>query len=189
VTYAKTALWLTTLERMIGWDRTQRVLTTYFARYAFRHPVPRDFFAVASEVSGQDLTWFFDAVYRSAATFDYAVAQVTTEPESGGLTRSVVVVRRLGDGVFPVDIRFTFEDGSTTVERWDGMARWHAIPQVHIGGLRKVEIDPDRVLTLDVSYTNNSWTAEPRAAEAASSWALRWLTWVQSTLLTYAFFI
>ena len=33
---------------------------------AFKHPKPDDFFAVVNEVSGQDLTWFFDQVYRSS---------------------------------------------------------------------------------------------------------------------------
>ena len=31
----------------------------------------------------------------------------------------------------------------------------------------KVEVDPERVLLLDVNYTNNSATTEPRAAEAS----------------------
>ena len=66
ITYNKTALWLHTLERMLGWDTLQRILSTYFTRYAFKHPRPEDFFAVANEVSGRDLTWFFDQVYRSA---------------------------------------------------------------------------------------------------------------------------
>ena len=78
MTYAKTALWLTSLERVLGWDTMQKVLAAFFAKGAFRHPTPDEFMATASEVSGRDLTWFFDAVYRSAATFDYAVAQVTS---------------------------------------------------------------------------------------------------------------
>ena len=56
ITYNKTALWLHTLERMLGWDTLQKILSTYFARQAFRHPTPADFFAVANEVSGRDLT-------------------------------------------------------------------------------------------------------------------------------------
>ena len=40
ITYNKTALWLNTLERMLGWDTLQRILSTYFARYAFKHPEP-----------------------------------------------------------------------------------------------------------------------------------------------------
>ncbi len=80
ITYNKTALWLATLERMLGWETTQKILATHFARGAFKHPTPEQFFAIATEVSGQDLTWFFDAVHRSSATFDYAVASVTSTP-------------------------------------------------------------------------------------------------------------
>ena len=32
ITYNKTALWLHTLERMLGWDTLQRILSTYYAR-------------------------------------------------------------------------------------------------------------------------------------------------------------
>ena len=71
-----------TLERMLGWDTLQRILSTYFARYAFKHPEPKDFFAVANEVSGRDLTWFFDQVYRSSSVFDYGVDVFTSEQVS-----------------------------------------------------------------------------------------------------------
>ena len=37
-----------TLERMLGWDVLQRILSTYYTRYAFKHPTPSDFFAVAN---------------------------------------------------------------------------------------------------------------------------------------------
>ena len=56
-------------------------------------------------------------------------------------------------------------------------------------GSRSVEVDPDRVLLLDLNYTNNSWTSRPRAAAASGKWALRWLTWLEDVLLTYAFFV
>ena len=79
ITYNKTALWLHTLERMLGWDTLQRILSTYFSRWAFKHPKPEDFFAVANEVSGRDLTWFFDQVYRSSNVFDYGVDTFTSE--------------------------------------------------------------------------------------------------------------
>ena len=82
ITYNKTALWLNTLERMLGWETLQKILSTYFVRYSFKHPGPRDFFAVANEVSGRDLTWFFDQVYRSSNLFDYAVDAFTSERRS-----------------------------------------------------------------------------------------------------------
>ncbi len=43
VTYNKTALWLHTLERHLGWPVLQRILSTYFERWKFRHPAARRF--------------------------------------------------------------------------------------------------------------------------------------------------
>lgn len=187
ITYNKTALWLNTLERMLGWEATQKILSTYFARGAFQHPTPEQFFAIANEVSGKDLTWFFDAVYRSNAVFDYAVAQVTSTPAAAGFD-NVVAVRRLGNGVFPIDVRVTFADNSTATEHWDGKAPWHAFSYDTPVAIAKVEVDPDRILLLDVNRTNNSWTAKPQTALAVRRWTLRWVTWAEEVLLSYAFF-
>src|SRR5438270_10871602 len=51
ITYNKTALWLNTLERRLGWLTLQRIMSTHFARSQFKHPKPQDFFATASEVA------------------------------------------------------------------------------------------------------------------------------------------
>jgi hypothetical protein len=50
-------------------------------------------------------------------------------------------------------------------------------------------VDPERVLLLDVNYTNNSATLSPRAGRAATKWSLAWLIWLQDHLLTYGFFL
>src|SRR4029077_8941267 len=80
ITYDKTALWMHTLERHLGWPTMQKVMATYFDRWRFRHPRPQDFFQVVNDVSGQDLTWFFDQVVRTSNTFDYAVQELKQEP-------------------------------------------------------------------------------------------------------------
>ena len=180
ITYNKTSLWLAMLEKRLGWPMLQRILSTYFARGSFRHPSPAEFFQIASEVAGQDLSWFFDAVHRSSATFDYGVAQVTHAGAIG-----TVVIRRYGDGVFPIAIRVTTDDGMTRTEAWDGQARWRAFSWP--ARVTRVEVDPDRALLLDVQRTNNSWTARPQTDAAASRWGWRWLAWLQELLLTYAF--
>ena len=190
ISYNKTALWLATLERHLGWPTLQRALATYYARGAFRHPSPDEFFGVVNEVSGQDLTWFFDAVHRSNAVFDYGVVGVTTTPARGAPeAESIVAVRRIGDGVFPVDVRIAFDDGTERRERWDGRDPWRAFRYRGTARVASVQVDPDRVLLLDVNVTNNSWSARPRTAEAAHRWTVRWLTWMQEVLLTYAAFI
>jgi hypothetical protein len=205
-TYTRTALWLHTLERMLGWETLQKVLSTYFSRYAFKHPEPRDFFAVANEVSGRDLTWFFDQVYRSSATFDYAVESFASERivdrgvfgdlGAKGATevptnvfRTVVVVRRQADGIFPVDVRVAFESGPDARWTWDGKERWKAFEIDRPSRATSAQVDPERVLLLDAHYTNNSKTLAPQTAAAGRKWSLTWLIWLQDHLLTYGFFI
>jgi hypothetical protein len=51
------------------------------------------------------------------------------------------------------------------------------------------QVDPNRVLLLDVNYTNNSATLKPKARAAARKWSLAWLVWLQDHLLTYGFFV
>ena len=84
MSYNKTALWLHTLERHLGWPMMQRIMSTFFQRWAFRHPQPADFFRIVNEVSGQDLTWFFDQVYRSSNTFDYGVQDLAERTAGRG---------------------------------------------------------------------------------------------------------
>ncbi|MPZ17282.1 MAG: hypothetical protein GEV06_05135 [Luteitalea sp.] len=209
ITYSKTALWLETLERYLGWPTLQKILSTYFSRYSFKHPTPADFFAVANEVSGRNLGWFFDQVYRSSNVFDYGVQDVQSEadpkrgfvegpqglafqeepPDPRGRYRTRVVVRRYGEGIFPVDVVVTFADDQRVREQWDGRDRWRAYVYARPSQVVSVRVDPERVLALDVNYTNNSWSAEPQAEAAARRWSLTWLTWLQDLLLTYGFFV
>jgi Peptidase family M1 domain len=208
ITYNKTALWLHTLERMVGWETLQRIMSTYFSRWAFRHPKPQDFFAVASEVSGRDLTWFFDQVHRSSNVFDYGIELLRSEPASGrgffgddnrrtfstppatgDAYRTIVVVRRFGEGIFPVDVRLTLENKEEIRWQWDGRARWKMFEVERPVRGAYAQVDPDRVLLLDVNYTNNSATLDPQARRAARKWSLAWLIWLQDHLITYGFFI
>jgi len=207
ITYDKTALWLNTLERMLGWDTVQRIMSTYFSRWAFKHPKPEDFFSIANEVSGRDLTWFFDQVYRSSNVFDYGVASFAseaaaqrgyvgegndrrfTEPGKTGSFHTTVVARRYGEGIFPVDIRVVFENNEETRWRWDGQERWKAFQIDKPVRAAFAQVDPDRVLLLDVNYTNNSAALEPQSPAAARKWSLVWLVWLQDHLLTYGFFV
>jgi hypothetical protein len=218
ITYNKTAVWLHTLERHLGWPVLQRIMSTYFERWKFRHPQPADFFAVVNEVSGRDMSWFFDQAYRGSNVFDYGVqsfnsTRVRLKPDTtyarseGGLDtpnetevrlkpdttydgyRTTVVVRRFGEAIFPVDVVTTFKDGQRVSERWDGRERRAIYTYDRPAEGLKVEVDPERVLLLDVNYTNNSATLEPRAAEASLKWSLKWLVWLQDLMLTYAFFV
>ena len=215
ISYSKTALWLTTLERHLGWDVLQPIMSTFFERYKFEHPTPEQFLEVADEVSGQDLSWFFDQIYRDSVTFDYAVASVTTKPaeaegwtrdggemvyskpepddddsaDAGIVYRSEVVVQRLGGGRFPVDVLMVFEDGHQIRQRWDGEAHWRSFVVERDSKLDHAVIDPERVLMLDLRYTNNSMYAEEPSRLAARKWGSKWMIWLQDLMSTFAYYM
>ena len=207
ITYDKTALWLNSLERIIGWPRLQRGLATYFSRWAFRHPAPHDFFAALEEAAGRDLSWFFDETYRSANTVDFGIQQFSSHAgvvsgmvEDNGARTAVadapvaarpvyvteLVVRRFGEAVLPVDVLVTFDDGRQAREHWDGRDRWRLYRWERQARAVTAQVDPGATLLLDVNMTNNSWTLQPKAKDAARKWSAHWLVWLQDALLTWA---
>ncbi len=207
LSYHKAALLLHTLERLHSWEVMQRVLRTFFARWQYRHPTPDDFFAVLNEVTNQDHTWFLEQAYSNSVTYDYAVERLDSaliswrglKEGSKGLAfesqtldkiyRTSVVVRRLGAGQFPVDVLVTFTDGHQERQRWDGRARWQNFTFDRPARAVSAQVDPERVLLLDTSHTNNSRTLEPKRDEAATKWSLRWMVWLQDLFMTYAFLV
>jgi hypothetical protein len=203
LSYHKAALMLHTLERMHSWEVMQRVLSTFFARWKFKHPVPEDFFDVLREVTGQDHKEFIEQVYTGSNTFDYAIDRFASDNiawrgvgDNGyeqqtldKLWRTVVVARRIGSGTLPVDILVTFSDGHQERERWNGAGRWVTLTYDRPARAVSAQIDPERVLLLDTNFTNNSRTLEPQADRAATKWSLRWMVWLQDLLMTYAFLV
>lgn len=216
ISYSKTALWLVTLERYLGWEVLQRILSTFFERYRYRHPSPEDFFAVADEVSGRDLSWFFDQVHHDSLAFDYAIDSVASFPadvtglvlrdgelvyvepaepedeaegEDERIFRTEVVVQRRGPGVFPVEVLLVFQDGHEQRVQWSGQEHWKNIIVERGSKLRHAIVDPERKLMLDPNVTNNSRVLKPEAALPARKWGGKWMLWLQDFMSTMSFFI
>jgi hypothetical protein len=225
ITYSKTATWLMTLERYLGWDTLQEILATFFERWKFRHPTGDDFIAVANEVSrarrGVDLDWFFDQVYRDDVSFDYAIERADSfdaapeglveeggeltyhagherdgsedeeegEDDAGKLYRTEVVARRIGEGVFPVEVLLVFEDGAEERRLWDGRYRWQLFVHEGPSKLRYAAVDPERTLLLDLDYTNNSRLRKDPGWLAPAKWASKWMIWLQDLLQTSTYFV
>ena len=76
-------------------------------------------------------------------------------------------MRRHGDGIFPVTILVTLDNGEQRRFAWDGGGRWHRVTVEHRSRAVSAQIDPDQVLLLDTNFTNNSFTTEPQSARAA----------------------
>jgi hypothetical protein len=141
-TYAKPVVAFSTLERYVGEPAMLDFLGTYVDRYAFKHPSADDVRAVMAETLGAETAaWFFDEVVNSGATVD---AQAVA-PDIGG----DAAVRR-GDLCLPATVRITTASGVETVD-WpcDGALKVAADDWVG------VEVDPERVILLDLNLANN----------------------------------
>jgi hypothetical protein len=175
VTYGKTATVLLTLEGLIGEETLRRAIRTYFMRYRFTHPTEEDFLKTVEEVSGQNLRWYFDQAVYGTQVLDYSVDRILSDPvdwfaekreEKKGVTlyRSHVVVRRLGDFIFPVEVEIRFDNGETLREKWDGKDRWTRFTYIKKAKVVSATVDPGRKIPLDRNLFNNSATREPDPA-------------------------
>ncbi|MGE0129952.1 MAG: M1 family metallopeptidase [Blastocatellales bacterium] len=135
--YPRTGLTMNTLERYLGEDVMARVMREYHQKWRYRHPTSQDFFDTVNQVTGQDLSWFFDQFVKGVDTLDYEIAEVKSEQvamkigvfdkdgqksevvksdekqgEKGASFENEVAVRRVGEAWFPVEMLFTLKDGN-----------------------------------------------------------------------------
>jgi aminopeptidase N len=144
--YAKPVLSLYTLERTLGEEVMLEVMSTFFQRYQFAHPTTEDFRAVAEEVSGRDLAWFFDGLVYGDGVLNYTVV---------ALDEHSVTVARQGDLVIPTEVLVTFDDGSTVLEPWDGAEAEVTFRYDDRPPVRSAEVDPERKVVVDLRWSDN----------------------------------
>jgi len=177
ITYGKTGLVLLTLENMLGENTMQRAMQTYFMRYRFTHPTKDDFLKTIEEVSGKDLSWYFNQAIDGTQVLDYEVFNVRCYPvdwyqdklpEKKGQTEYVsnVWIHRKNDFVFPVDLDVKFDNGETIRERWDGKDRWTRYAYQKKAQVASVEIDPEHRIEFDRNNFNNSYMVRAVKAPA-----------------------
>lgn len=187
MSYNKVALWMNTLEGLVGVEVLDKALRTYFEQWKFKHPCGRDFVTIVNEVVAarlprkwpEGMDWFFEQVLEGTNVCDYAVASIENNPllvpmgyvndtsncvytdvrdEEPTLEyESRVILHRLGELMLPVEVLIRFENGHGIIEQWDGKSRSE---EFGYQGSRvvSVEIDPNRKIYLDLNFINNSKT-------------------------------
>jgi len=191
MSYQKTAIWLHTLEGIIGTETMNNVFREYYRRWAFRHPSGRDFINVVNDVVrkehgqkfGPDMNWFFDQTLYGTGICDYKVSGIInskySKPEGkadtsdsevrawsnpDSLYTSKAQLERIGEVKLPVDVLIHFDNGDEILEKWDGKARFKDFEYRGYRQIEWVKIDPEYLIKMDVNFVNNSMTAEPDRA-------------------------
>jgi len=154
--YSKPGMLMHTLRHMMGEDVFDAAYRDYIATWAYKHPMPWDFFAMLEEAAATDLDWFWQAWYYETMTLDQAV--VAVNDVEGGVE---VTVSNNDGGVMPVELHLTLDDGSTTVHAVWPASVWAGTREVTRfvpadGQVTKVSIDPDGWYP-DIERSNNDW--------------------------------
>ncbi len=158
--YSKTGYGLYLLrQEILGPERFDYAFRSYIRRWAFKHPQPRDFFRTMNEVSGEDLSWFYQEWFFNNWLLDQSVesvAYVSQDPTKGAL----ITLENKGQAAMPVTAEITETGGKKTtvrlpVEIWQRGGTWTFRANTTTP-LTQVVLDPTKILP-DVNRSNNTW--------------------------------
>ncbi|ATL43984.1 M1 family metallopeptidase [Elizabethkingia sp. HX WHF] len=144
---------------VIGKERFDKAFREYINRWAYKHPVPDDFFRTMENVAGEDLGWFWRSWIQNNWKLDQAISGVKYVDNS--YTKgAVITIQNLEKMPMPVDLRIQFKDGSQQdmslpVEIWRRNTEWtFKVPTTK--EIQTVIIDPDGNFP-DINPSNNVW--------------------------------
>ncbi len=147
-------------EVVLGKDRFDKAFRAYTERWAFKHPMPDDFFRTIENVSGEDLSWFWRSWFVNNWKLDQAITKVRYEkndPKNG----AIITIENLQKMPMPVIIEIKTKSGTVSrmnlpVEIWQRNISW-SFKYNSTEELQSVVLDPDHVLP-DSNEENNEWT-------------------------------
>jgi hypothetical protein len=147
LTYSKGAGILEMLESYLGARVFDKIIRRYTQEFRFKNVSLDDFIRISNEESGRDLNWFFQQWLKTAKTCDYAVKKVSSEK---------IILENRGTIQMSVETKITYRDGTQATETWDGKDKYYNIP-VKNKKVKRVELDPENRIGLDLDRTNNYW--------------------------------
>ncbi|MFW5974672.1 MAG: M1 family metallopeptidase [Bacteroidota bacterium] len=111
--YSRPANAFFVLQQMLGEDLFKDVIFEYVQRWKKKHPTPYDFFNTVEDVTGKDLTWFWNPWFFEKGYPDLAIQGVKK-----GKNSDEVQIEKRGVLPVPVKLKIGYEDGTEeTIER------------------------------------------------------------------------
>jgi hypothetical protein len=116
--YQKAACTYDILKDILGEELFKKTLKEYIKRWNGKHPTPYDFFNTFSNVSGQNLDWFFKPWYFEFGYPDLAISDAKIE--NGKLK---IVIEKIGN--YPVPIYINIKaDNEDDIEIYESVKVW-----------------------------------------------------------------
>ena len=148
--YNKGELFYDELRYVVGEETMRAILRTYYDRWKLKHVDEDKFRAVCEDLSHQDLQWLFAEWLHATPLIDYKLERVQRRRETDGRWHVTVTVRRLGDGVMPVEIG----DARHLYARTTGQAEVEQVEFTADSAPGRLVLDP-RVMAHDWNMLNN----------------------------------
>jgi hypothetical protein len=162
--YGKGYLMLRGLRGLIGEEAMDRLLSEAHRRFLHQTLTVEEFEALAEEVSGQDLSEFFElALYRDgveegrAPYLDYGIERITSRKRPDGTYEHLVYLFRRGELRLPVEVVAVPRAGEEQRQVWkveDQAEKSYVMVFDSAGPLKWVRIDP-KGMTPDIDRLNN----------------------------------
>ena len=147
---------------ILGEERFDYAFRKYTHEWAYKHPMPWDFFRLIENAAGEDLGWFWKGMFIENYKLDQAITavQYVKDSEKEG---ALVTVVNLDKMAMPLYIQYETVSGKTgvvkaPVEVWQNGNKWiQKLPTTE--KLKSVIIDSEHVFP-DIDFSNNTWKPE-----------------------------
>jgi hypothetical protein len=158
--YEKPGQGLHMLRNLLGKERFDFAFKTYIERWAFKHPMPDDFFRTIENVAGEDLNWFWRSWFVNNWQLDQGITKVKyvkNDAKQGAL----ITIANLEKMPMPVIMDIKTKTGKTTrvtlpVAIWQRNTEW-TFKHNSNEELESIILDPENTFP-DINDANNTWT-------------------------------
>jgi hypothetical protein len=160
--YGKPSLSYLALKDMLGDVLFKKALHGYMDRWHGKHPIPWDYFNSMSNVSGRNLTWFFNNWFFTHYYNDLAIKSGVTGKDGYTLT-----VANIGGFAIPFDVVITYTDGTTkTIHKtpavWEANQKQTLVTFTSERGKSLKSVTLDNGIYMDANTSDNTWVAKTK---------------------------
>lgn len=133
VIYHKSALTYNYLLNYLGEETFDKIMQTFYEQWKFKHPYPEDLKRCFEEVSGKNLSWYFDDLLGTTKKIDYAFKSVKNDN---------VIIKNKASMNSPFCISGLDKNDTVLFTKWyDGFE-----------GKKEIQFSPENVSKLKIDY-------------------------------------
>lgn len=111
VVYQKTGLVFDYLKHYLGEDKFDKIMHYYFENWKFKHPQPEDLQACFESQTGEDFSWLFNDIIKTANPIDYKLKSVKQRENT-----TEVKVKSKGHIHGPIPVQLITSKGDTLTQ-------------------------------------------------------------------------